>query len=174
MWRRAFAFLIDFMPFTILLVVENAVGIAHYELIGVPNLLLWFLYFAGMNYQYGGTWGKQVAGLRVALPQSPNVFQLLVLRAFIKLMCVGLIAFPPFFWVYVLMGVWRDDGRMLHDLAADSRVVDAVSLTVPRPPNTLERLSASFLLLIAPFVFLLLLLVALFGIAIFEEVMKSL
>lgn len=127
-----------------------------------------------MNYRYGGTWGKQVVGLRVALPQSPNVFPLLLLRAFVKLAGLGFVAFPPFFWVYGLMGIWRDDGRMLHDLAAAPTVVDAVSLTVPRPPNTLERLWSSFLLIIAPFVFLFFLVMALFGIAIFEEVMKSL
>lgn len=173
MWRRALAFLIDLMPFAVLFGVENAAGIAHYELIGIPNLLLWLLYFAGMNYRYGGTWGKQVMGLRVALPQSPNVLVQLIVRAFIKLFCLGGMAFPPFFWVYGLMGIWRVDGRMLHDFAGGTTVVDAVSLTVPRPPNTLERLSASFLLVIAPFVFVILLMTALFGVAIFQEIMKS-
>lgn len=169
MWRRALAFLIDLIPFTLLFVFENAVGIADNKLIGIPNGLLWFLYFAGLNYQYGGTWGKQLMGLRVALPHSPSVLPQLMLRAFIKLCCLGAVSFPPMFWVYGLMAIWRDDGRMLHDFAAGSTVVDADSLTAPRPPNTLERLSASFLLVISPFVFLFFLIIFVFGWAIIAE-----
>jgi len=88
MWRRGIAFLIDLIPIGILAVFENALGIADQLWIGVPNLVLVFAYFVIMNYRYGGTLGKQFTGLRVALPQSPQVKNQLMIRCLVKLLCL--------------------------------------------------------------------------------------
>ncbi|MBD3676401.1 MAG: RDD family protein [Planctomycetaceae bacterium] len=171
MWRRGIAFLIDLVPIGILAVFENAVGIADQIWIGVPNLVLVFAYFAGMNYRFGGTLGKQWMGLRVALPQSPQVLSQLLVRCLVKLLCLA----PPLIWVSAMMAIWRHDQRTLHDLAADSVVVEYDSLLLPRSPNLMEKLLASSLLFFGPLVLMVLVFLLLFGgIVVLDELLRRL
>ena len=170
MWRRAVAFLIDLLLLAVLAGVENAVGIAEHEIVGVLNLLLLIIYFAGMNYQFGGTLGKRIMGLRVALPSSPNVAPQLIGRSFIKIFCLA----PPLATVYGLVAIWREDGRSFADFIAGTTVVDVATLTTPRRLSLLGRLLATALALVVPWVLLIVLIVCLFGVMLIEELLKNL
>lgn len=159
MWRRALAFLIDLIPLVVVAGIENAAGIADNELVGLVNLLLLIGYLAGMNYRFGGTLGKRIVGLRVALPSSPNVLGQLVARAFVKIVCF----FPPLGAVYGLVAIWRPDGRSLADFASGSTVVEVSSLAPPKQVSLIGRIGASILILFAPWIFLTILMAACFG-----------
>ena len=159
MWRRALALLIDLVPLVVLAGIENVAGIADNELVGLLNLLLLIGYFAGMNYRFGGTFGKRIVGLRVALPSSPNVFGQLIGRAFVKIVCF----FPPLATAYGLVAIWRQDGRSLADFASGSTVVEASSLAPPKQASVFGRICVSFLILFAPWIFLTILMIACFG-----------
>ena len=168
MWRRALAFLIDLVPLVVLAIFENVAGVADNEAVGALNLVLLISYFAGLNYRVGGTVGKRLMGLRVGLPASPNVpFQLLV-RAFVKVVCL----FPPLATVYALIAIWRKDGRSLSDFFSGSIVLEANSLSPPPRPTLLGRLSASLLAIVAPWILLILLLISLFGVMVVEEAVR--
>ncbi len=170
MWRRAVAFLIDLLPLAVLAGVENAVGIAENEIVGVLNLLLLIIYFAGMNYQFGGTLGKRIMGLRIALPSSPNVVPQLIGRSFVKICCLV----PPLATVYGLVAIWREDGRSFADFIAGTMVVDVATLTTPRRLSLSGRLLATALALVVPWVLLIALIVCLFGMILIEELLKNL
>jgi len=159
MRRRALAFLIDLMPLITLAVIENVAGIAFYKLIGLMNLLFLICYFAGMNYQFGGTPGKRFVGLRVALPSSPGVFPKLIGRSVVKIVCL----FSPMGIIYGLIAIWRQDGRSLADFASGSTVVEATSLTPPKQISVIGRICASILIFFAPWFFMLILFMAGFG-----------
>ncbi|MCC5849966.1 MAG: RDD family protein [Verrucomicrobia bacterium] len=159
MWRRSLAFLIDLIPLFILAVLQNASGIEDDEIVGLINFVLLLGYYVGMDYQYGGTLGKRMVGLRVALPASPNVLGQLVSRAFVKIICF----FPPLATAYGLVAIWRSDGRSFADFISGSTVVEAFSLAPPKQASVFGRIMASLLILIAPWVFLLLLMLAFFG-----------
>ncbi len=150
MWRRALAFLIDLIPLIILAGIENMAGVMEYEIIGLVNLLFLFCYFTGMNYYYGGTLGKRMVGFRVALPSSPNVIGQLIGRTFVKIICL----FPPLATVYGLVSIWRSDGRSLADFASGSTVVETSSLTPPKQVSVMGRISASILIIFAPWIFM--------------------
>lgn len=169
MWRRAAAFLIDLLPLAAVAAVENAAGLAEHAAVGFLNFLCLTGYFSGMNYYYGGTIGKRSMGLRVALPQSPEVVWRLIIRAIVKIICL----FPPLATIYGLIAVWRRDGKSPADFVAGTSVVDAATLRVPERLSLPERLLASVVILAAPLVFLLFVLVALFGVALIEELLKN-
>lgn len=157
MWRRAAAFLIDLVPVGIIAIVQNTPGVPDHGLIGLISLVLLVAYFAGMEFQYGGTVGKRMMGLRVALPNTPDVGLQLMLRAIVKIVCI----FPPMQTVYALIAIWRKDGRSLADFGTRSTVVDAFSLAPPHPPSLVERVVASALVVAAPIMGLLILLAVL-------------
>lgn len=163
MWRRALAFLIDLIPIIVFLaiieaamsVIENLTGVTENGLIDVTtsyaNLLSLFVYFVGMNYQFGGTLGKRMVGLRVAvMPSSTNVLGQLFIRAFVKIICF----FYPLTVVYGCISIWRPDGRSLADFAAKTSVIDANSLTPPKQASDAGRVLASLLLAFAPWIFM--------------------
>ena len=155
MWLRALAFLIDLTLFLILATIENVAGIAENGFIGLSNLLLLIIYFTCMDYWYGGTLGKRIVGLRVALRPSPDVFYWLFVRAFMKIISF----FPPLFTVYALMGIWRQDGRSLADFASGSTVIEVSSCAPPKQASVIERICASILVLFAPLITLVILMV---------------
>lgn len=159
MWRRALAFLIDLIPLGLLALIQNALGIESHPLVGLFNLVFFLSYFAGMDYFYGGTLGKRLLGLRVALLASPNVGGLLLLRALVKLFAL----FPPFGTAYALTAIWRKDGRSLGDLAVGSAVIEVVSIDQPEKPSLIGRIFASLLAIFAPFIFLTFLVFVLLG-----------
>jgi len=159
MWRRALAFSIDLVPLLVLAAIENAVGIADSALIGLLNFAFLLTYFAGMNYQFGGTWGKRAVGLRVALPSSPDVPFKLIVRALVKVLCL----FPPMATLYGLVAIWRTDGRSLADFASGSTVVEASSLDPPTRTSLSGRIAATIVILVAPWVVLAVLVMACFG-----------
>ena len=159
MWRRALAFIIDLMPLFILAAFQNIAGIADNAFVGLLNFVLLLGYFAGMDYRYGGTLGKRMVGLRVALPASPNVLGQLIGRAIVKMICL----FPPLATAYGLVAIWRSDGRSFADFISGSTVVDAFSLAPPRQASVLGRIIASLLILIAPWIFMTMILLAIFG-----------
>lgn len=159
MWRRALAFLIDLIPLILLAGIENAAGISDNALVGLADFLLLIGYFVGMNYRFGGTLGKRIVGLRVALPSSPNVFFKLVVRAFVKIICV----LPPQATAYGLVAIWRQDGRSFADFASGSTVVRASSLAPPKQASIIGRICASILILVAPWIFGAILMIACFG-----------
>lgn len=169
MWQRAAAFLIDLVPLMILAVLENVLGIAENEVVSVLNGLLVVIYFAGMNYQLGGTIGKRVMGLRVALPSSPNVPMQLIFRSIVKLLCLA----PPLAMIYGVVAIWREDGRSLADFIAGTTVVHAITNEVPQRLSLFGRLFATLLVLVAPWVLLIFLIVCLFSVAIFRELLKG-
>ena len=160
MWRRAIAFLIDLVPVALIAVVQNTEGVPDNGIIAGLSLLILMAYFAGMDYWYGGTVGKRMMGLRVALPASPEVAIRLIARALVKIFCL----FPLSQTVYALIAIWRRDGRSLADFVAGSTVVDAFTISAPQPLYTLEKIAASVLVVLAPFLLLAALLV-LFGFA---------
>jgi len=170
MWRRAVAFLIDLVPLTILAAIESGLGIADNSAIGLFNLAAVLWYDAGMNYWYGGTIGKRMTGLRVALPRSPQVGLQLVIRTIIRISCL----FPPAGTLYALIAIWRPDGRSLADFASGTTVVDALTLNPPQQPSTIGRITASVFAIVAPWLLLLALIVFLFGVLIIEELMREL
>lgn len=159
MWRRALAFLIDLIPLVVLCGIENTAGVADQPWVGLVNLLAFVGYFAGMNYRFGGTFGKRLLGLRVALPASPDVFPRLVARALIKLVCFV----PPFATAYGVIAIWRRDGRSLSDFAVGSAVVESVSLAPPRQASIAGRIMATLLILFSPWIFMTFLMVVCFG-----------
>lgn len=159
MWRRIFAFLIDLWPIVVLAVVENAAGIAAWEVIGIVNLTLLLCYYAGMNYRYGATVGKRMMGLRVAIPNSPDVALKLIWRAIVKIFCLV----PPQLTISGLMAIWRKDGRSLADLAVDSNVVEADALSPLESLSIPERILASALVILTPLLLLLVLIAFLFA-----------
>lgn len=170
MWQRALAFLIDLVPLMVLTGVENAAGFAQHEIVGAVNLLLLVVYFAGMNYQFGGTLGKRMLGLRVALPSSPNVAPQLIVRSFVKIFCIA----PPLATVYGLVAIWREDGRSFADFIAGTMVVDVATLKPPGRLSLFGRLLATALALVGPWVLLIVLIVCLFGMTLIEELLKNL
>jgi uncharacterized RDD family membrane protein YckC len=148
MWRRAIAFVIDLVPLALIAVVQNTPGVPDNGVVAGISLLILMAYFAGMNYWYGGTVGKRMMGLRVALPASPDVVVQLIARAIVKIICI----FPPMQTIYALIAIWRRDGRSLADFATGSRVVDALTLSTPQPLSVGEKIVASVLLLALPIV----------------------
>lgn len=148
MWRRAAAFLIDLVPLGIIAVVQNLPGFPDHDVVGFVSLVLLVAYFAGMDYQYGGTIGKRMVGLRVALPNTPDVGRQLMLRAIVKIVCI----FPPLQTVYALIAIWRRDGRSLADFGVGSTVVEATTLSPPQPLSIAEQIVASVLVVIVPIV----------------------
>ncbi len=150
MWNRALAFLIDFTLFAIVAFIEKILNIQEEPLTGLMNLLIVLSYMTGMNYYFGGTLGKRIVGLRVALPNSPDVFGQLVLRAFIKLIC----CVPPMSTVYALIAVWRSDGRSIADFASGSTVVEALTFKHPPQISISGKICATVLILTYPFLFL--------------------
>ena len=161
MWRRGLAFLIDLTPLFVLVFLQNILGIANSEVVGLINFVLLLGYFAGMDYRYGGTLGKRLVGLRVALPASPNVVGQLIGRAFIKIICL----FPPLAVVYGLIAIWRPDGRSLADFVAGSAVVDAFTLAPPPQQSLGGKILASILILVGPFLFMIMIMVVMLGVA---------
>ena len=151
MWRRAAAFLIDLIPLAMIAVVQNLPEFPDNEVVGFISLFLLVAYFAGMDYLYGGTVGKRIVGLRIALPNSPGVGYQLMLRALVKIVCI----FPPMQTVYALVAIWRKDGRSLADFGTGSTVVDALSLSPPEPASFVEQVVASMLVIVAPIIALL-------------------
>jgi uncharacterized RDD family membrane protein YckC len=151
MWRRAAAFLIDLIPLAMIAVVQNLPEFPDYEVVGFISLVLLVAYFAGMDYLYGGTVGKRIVGLRIALPNSPGVGYQLMLRALVKIVCI----FPPMQTVYALVAIWRKDGRSLADFGTGSTVVDVLSLSPPEPASFVEQVVASMLVIVAPIIALL-------------------
>lgn len=170
MWQRAAAFLIDLVPLAVLAAIENVAGVAEHEVVGVLNGVFFLMYFAGMNYQLGGTIGKRVMGLRVSLPQSPTVLLQLIARSLVKLICFA----PLLSTVYGLIAIWREDGRSLADFVTGTIVVDAATLTAPQRLSLFGRLCATVLVLVGPWVLLILLFVCLFSVAIIDELFRSL
>lgn len=150
MWRRAVAFLIDLIPLGVIAVVQNLPGFPDNGLVAFISLILLVAYFAGMDYQYGGTVGKIMMGLRVALPNSPDVGRQLMLRAIVKIVCL----FPPTQTAYALIAIWRRDGRSLADFGTGSTVVDALTLSPPKSPSIVEKIAATVLVIFAPIVLL--------------------
>jgi len=163
MWRRAAAFLIDLIPLGVIAVVQNLPGFPDNEVVGFISLFLLLAYFAGMDYLYGGTVGKRMMGLRVALPNSPDVGRQLMLRALVKVVCI----FPPMQTAYALVAIWRRDGRSLADFGTGSTVVDALTLSPPPSPSTAEKVAASILVISAPIILLFVFVV--FAVALFGE-----
>ena len=159
MWRRALAFLIDLLPFVLLAIIQNIAGIAESSLVGLVNFILMLGYFAGMDYRYGGTLGKRMVGLRVALPASPNVLGQLIGRAIVKMVCI----FPPLATIYGLIAIWRSDGRSLADFISGSTVVEAFTLAPPKDASLLGKIVASVLIMIAPWVLMLAIMLAVLG-----------
>ena len=151
MWRRAAAFLIDLIPLAMIAVVQNLPEFPDNEVVGFISLVLLVAYFAGMDYLYGGTVGKRIVGLRIALPNSPGVGYQLMLRALVKCFCI----FPPMQTVYALVAIWRKDGRSLADFGTGSTVVDVLSLSPPEPASFVEQVVASMLVIVAPIIALL-------------------
>ena len=151
MWRRAAAFLIDLIPLAMIAVVQNLPEFPDNEVVGFISLFLLVAYFAGMDYLYGGTVGKRIVGLRIALPNSPGVGYQLMLRALVKIVCI----FPPMQTVYALVAIWRKDGRSLADFGTGSTVVDVLSLSPPEPASFVEQVVASKLVIVAPIIALL-------------------
>ena len=151
MWRRAAAFLIDLIPLAMIAVVQNLPEFPDNEVVGFISLFLLVAYFAGMDYLYGGTVGKRIVGLRIALPNSPGVGYQLMLRALVKIVCI----FPPMQTVYALVAIWRKDGRSLADFGTGSTVVDVFSLSPPEPASFVEQVVASMLVIVAPIIALL-------------------
>jgi len=151
MWRRAAAFLIDLIPLAMIAVVQNLPEFPDNEVVGFISLFLLVAYFAGMDYLYGGTVGKRIVGLRIALPNSPGVGYQLMLRALVKIVCI----FPPMQTVYALVAIWRKDGRSLADFGTGSTVVDVLSLSPPEPASFVEQVVASMLVIVAPIIALL-------------------
>ncbi len=170
MWRRAVAFLIDLVPLGILAAIENGLGIANNSAIGLFNLTALLYYDAGMTYWYGGTIGKRMTGLRVALPRSPQVGLQLVIRTLVRYSCL----FPPTGTLYAVLAIWRSDGRSLADFVSGTTVVDALTLNPPQQPSTIGRITASFLAVVVPWLLLLALIIFLFGVLIIEELMQEL
>ena len=156
MWRRGVAFLIDLVPLGILAAIENALGIADDKAVALLNLAAVFWYDAGMNYWYGGTIGKRMTGLRVALPRSSQVGPQLMIRTLIRYSCL----FPPSGTLYALLAIWRSDGRSLADFASGTTVVDVLTLirpvvdvltlNPPQQPSMIGRITASVLAVVAP------------------------
>jgi uncharacterized RDD family membrane protein YckC len=138
MWRRALAFLIDLMPLIVIAVVQNLPGFPDNGIVAGISLVILVAYFAGMDYLYGGTVGKRMMGLRVALPATPDVARQLMMRAIVKIACI----FPPMQTAYALIAIWRRDGRSLADFGTGSTVVDALTLT---PPKGRDRATATLL-----------------------------
>jgi uncharacterized RDD family membrane protein YckC len=163
MWRRAIAFVIDLVPLIVIAVVQNLPGFPDNGVVGGISLVILVAYFAGMNYAYGGTVGKRMMGLRVALPASPDVKVHLIMRAFVKIVCI----FPPMQTAYALIAIWRRNGRSLADFGTGSTVVDALTLTPPKPPTVAEKVAASILVIAAPVIFVFVLIV--FSFAMFGE-----
>lgn len=163
MWRRAIAFLIDLVPLILIAIVQNLPGFPENGIVAGVSLVILVSYFAGMNYAYGGTVGKRMMGLRVALPASPDIKVQLIMRAMVKIVCM----FPPLQTVYALMAIWRRDGRSLADFGTGSTVVDALTLSPPKSPTVVEKVAASFLVIAAPVIFLFVLIV--FSFAMFGE-----
>jgi len=170
MWQRALAFLIDLVPLAVLAGIENAAGIAQHEIVGLLNFLLLIIYFAGTNYQFGGTPGKRIMGLRVALPSSPSVATQLIGRSFVKIFCLA----PPLATIYGLVAIWRADGRSFADFIAGTTVVDAATIKIPPRLSLFGRLLATALVLVVPWVLLIVLVVCLFGMMLIEELLKNL
>ena len=170
MWRRGVAFLIDLVPLGILAAIENGLGIADSRAIGLFNLAAVLWYDAGMNYWYGGTIGKRMTGLRVALPRSPQVGPQLVIRTVIRISCL----FPPAGTLYALIAIWRSDGQSLADFATGTTVVDALTQNPPQRPSTIGRITASVLAVVVPWLLLLTLIIFLFGVLIIEELIRTL
>lgn len=163
MWRRAIAFIIDLVPLVLIAIVQNLPGFPDNGIVGGISFVILVSYFAGMNYAYGGTVGKRMMGLRVALPASPDVKIQLIMRAMIKIVCM----FPPMQTVYALIAIWRRDGRSLADFGTGSTVVDALTLAPPQSPNLAEKVVASFLVIAAPVIVLFVFIV--FSFAMFGE-----
>lgn len=163
MWRRAAAFLIDLVPLGIIAVVQNLPGFPDNEIVGFISLVFLVAYFAGMDYQFGGTVGKRMMGLRVALPNTPDVGRQLMLRAIVKIVCL----FPPIQTVYALIAIWRQDGRSLADFGVGSTVVEASTLSPPQPLSIVEQVVASVLVVAAPIIGLVIFMI--FAFAMFGE-----
>jgi len=159
MWRRAAAFLIDLLPVGVIAVVQNLPGFPDNGLVAFISLILLVAYFAGMDYQYGGTIGKRMMGLRVALPNSPDVGRQLMLRAIVKIVCL----FPPTQTVYALIAIWRQDGRSLADFGTGSTVVEAFTLSPPAPLSIVGRVVASVIAIVAPLIGLFLIILTFFA-----------
>jgi uncharacterized RDD family membrane protein YckC len=159
MWRRAAAFLFDLLPVGVIAVVQNIPGFPDNGLVGFISLVVLVAYFAGMNYQYGGTVGKRMMGLRVALPATPDVGRQLMLRAVVKIVCI----FPPMQTVYALIAIWRQDGRSLADFGTGSTVVEAFTLSAPAQLSIAGRVVASALVIAAPVIGLLLMVLFFFA-----------
>jgi len=160
MWRRALAFIIDLFPLGIITLVENLLNIQDLDIVSFINLILVVSYFAGMDYRYGGTLGKRWLGLRVALPQSPQVFNKLLLRAVVKIVSI----FPPIMQVYGLIAIWGDDGRSLADFASGSTVIDLNTQAPPERPSLAGKIMASFLILFGPLIALLICMALFYGV----------
>lgn len=151
MWRRAIAYVIDLFPFGLLIPVQNALGVPVNEAIALINGVMLIAYFAGLNYWYGGTVGKQMMGLRVALPASPAVTVRLIARAIVKISCI----FPPALITYALIAIWSRDGRSLADFATGSTVVEATTYSAPQPLSFVGKIVASVLAVAAPIICML-------------------
>lgn len=163
MWRRGLAFLIDLILFLILTTIENLIGIADNAYVGLLNLLLLIIYFACMNYWLGGTLGKRIVGLRVALRSSPDIFYRLIVRALIK------IIFMPMGTIYGLIAIWRKDGRSIADFASGTTVIEVSSHAPPKQASIIGRISASILLVFAPWLFMTIMMIVCFSWMIVEN-----
>lgn len=163
MWRRAIAFLIDLVPLVLIAVVQNLPGFPDNGIVAGVSLVILVSYFAGMNIAYGGTVGKRMMGLRVALPASPDVKVRLIMRAMVKIVCM----FPPMQMVYALVAIWRRDGRSLADFGTGSTVVDELTLSPPKSPSIVEKIAATILVISAPIILLFIFIV--FSFAMFGE-----
>jgi uncharacterized RDD family membrane protein YckC len=165
MWRRALAFLIDLALLGILVEIENQTGFVNNIFSGIINFLLIITYFTYMDYYFGGSLGKRLVGLRVALPSSPGVLGNLILRAFVKIISLT----PPITIIYGLVAIWRKDGRSLADFASGSTVVELPLFTPPKQSSAIERVCASILLTIFPWILMAILMIFCFSLMIAEN-----
>lgn len=140
----------DMALFVLAIMIEHSAGVAGKPFTGMLNILLPAIYFAVMNYRYGGTLGQLITGVRVAVPNTLAPGGRLLARAFIKSLCL----FPPMMIVYGLVAIWRKDGRSLADFVAGSVVVRADTLQPPTASLT-ERIVATCLIIVTPWMVLL-------------------
>jgi uncharacterized RDD family membrane protein YckC len=163
MWKRLFAAIFDVTIIILpLMIIENAFNVARTTITAVVNGIIWFGYFIGMDYKYGGTIGKRLVGLRVAIPQQAEsaIIMRLFLRTVVRSACL-ILPFSLLYWYFI---VWRKDGRSLTDFVSQSTVVEHITLSSPKQVSFIQKIIATILfpilyvalVLAIPFFFMLL------------------
>jgi uncharacterized RDD family membrane protein YckC len=116
-WIRLGAYLIDVIPlFVARRLARQFLGSGGYDLLA--EVLIFWLYFAGLESTWGATPGKLVLDLRVVDAQGnrPSLVQATV-RAFSKCLSCLLL-----FIGFLMIGI-NDAKRGLHDMIAETYVV---------------------------------------------------